>query len=107
MNSFHVELLLAQANVCSGIKTYGQCLFDAFQLLADRECRALQDPIGISGLVRAANTEAKREKVQAAVADSAFHAVKALLAEAQGDTREAVDQWDLVFDGNFPRLGLT
>ncbi len=102
LNSFHLELLLAQEGTCIGVKTYGQCLAQAFQLLASRNCRALQDPIGISGWIKAANTEAKQGQVQAAVQDSAIHALRALVAEQAGQTEEAIHQWDMVFNGKFP-----
>jgi hypothetical protein len=103
LSSFHIELLMAHEGICAGVKMYGQCLYDLFQLLSKRECRALQDPLGISGLVQAANTEAKRERAVAAVSDSAFHSARALLAELQGDTEEAIRQWDIVFNRFFPK----
>lgn len=103
LNSFHVELLLAQEEICIGVKTYGQCLYGLFQTLAQRKCAALQDPIGISGWIAAANTPAKREMVQSGVDFAADHARRALIGEQVGDTQEAVRQWDLVFNGHFPR----
>jgi SMODS domain-containing protein len=103
LSSFHVELLMAHDGLCAGVKTYGQCLYNLFQLLSKRECRALQDPLRISGWVQAANTEAKRERAVAGVNDSAFHSAKALVAELEGDTPEAIPQWDIVFNGFFPK----
>jgi hypothetical protein len=103
LNSFHVEILLASEDICSGVKTYSACLADALRELAKRDARALIDPLGISGYIKAANTETKREKVVAAVNDSAYHAASALLAERSGDAAEAVRQWDIVFNGFFPK----
>lgn len=102
LNSFHLELLLAECGICTGVKTYGHCLYAAFQLLADRKCAALQDPVRISGLVRAANTEAKRASVLSAVESARNHAASALIAEEKGQTAEAIRQWNLVFNGYFP-----
>lgn len=103
LNSFHLELVLASKAICSGIKTYGQCLLELFSTLEQRSCAALQDPLGISGWVKAASSDAKRATVQAAVQFAADHARRALLSEQAGDTQEAIRQWDLVFNGQFPR----
>jgi predicted nucleotidyltransferase len=103
LNSFHMELLLAQKAICAGVKTYGQCLFELFGALVQRNCAALQDPLGISGWVKAANSEAKRATVQSAVEFARDHAGRALLAEQSGDTQESIRQWNLVFNNSFPR----
>jgi hypothetical protein len=102
LRSFHIELLLAYSGTCLGAKTHGQCLFELLKLLSERQCRALQDPCGISGLIPAATTEAKRQRAAATVADSLGHAARALTAEATGRTPDALSQWDLVFNGLFP-----
>ncbi len=102
LNSFHVELLLADTGICDGVKTYGYCLALAVQELSQRECRGLQDPLGISGVVKACNTEPKREQTVRALAETLRHAAQALEAERQGDMDEAFRRWSLVFNGQFP-----
>lgn len=89
--------------MCVGAKSYTQCLVEAFQLLAERGGRALQDPVGISGLIPAANTDSKRSQLATAVRNAAFHAIRAWEAEAGRNTPEAVRQWDIVFNGHFPK----
>lgn len=103
LNSFHVELLLAIENICVGPKGYAVCFRDALVTLANRKYRALQDPLGISGLIPAAYTEDKRQRSLAAVIASANHAYKALIAEGQGRIAEAIRQWDIVFNYQFPK----
>lgn len=103
LNSFHLELRLAEEDVCVGVKTYGRCLYDAFRSLDAHHCSAIRDPRGISGLIAAASSDAKRERVRAAVADSLSHARTALLAEQNGDGQTAIYQWTLVFNGGFPQ----
>lgn len=102
LNSFHVELFLAQERVCVGPMSYALCLNNAFAKLADRQCQPLEDPIGISGQVPAAYTEDKRRRAQEAVYASANRAYNALQAEQSGNMREALRLWDLVFHGSFP-----
>ena len=97
LTSFHVELLLAESRTSSGPVSYAECLTRAFELLASRNCRALQDPIGISGFVKAADTEPKRELVQRAVRLAADRAWRALAAEDKGKYFEAIRLWRLIF----------
>lgn len=103
LNSFHVELFLAQEGVCAGPKSYALCLNNAFAKLANRQCQPLADPVGVSGQLPAAYTEDKRRRAQEAVYASAKRAYNALQAEQNGDTREALRLWDLVFHGSFPK----
>jgi hypothetical protein len=101
IQSFHLDLLLASSDVCVGAKPYTHCLYEAFKLLADRQCRGLRDPIGIAGVVNAAGTEAQLEKVNNAVAYALNHSTAALAATAVNDFQEANRQWSLVFNNNF------
>ena len=104
LESFHLELLLASEGVCAGVKSYARCMFDAFYLLASRQGRGLQDPLGISGVVPACKTEAQRQVLQAAFAYARDHAWAALQAEDKSNRREAARQWGIVFNGYFPQL---
>ena len=96
--SFHLDLLMAWGEVCVGVKSYGQCLLDAFRLLADRECRGLRDPVGVVGVIYAAKTTAQWEAMNTAVASSLAHARKAIVAESWRDFPEANRQWSMVFN---------
>jgi hypothetical protein len=102
MMSFHLELLLAGDEVCRVGMSYADCVLAAFRLLARRECRGYPDPLGISGNVRAAGTDAKRTTALAAVQYARDHAASAVDADARGDLAEARRQWDIVFNGAFP-----
>jgi len=102
LSSFHLELVLASAGVFNQIATYQTCLHEAFKLLLRRECRALQDPMGISGNVKACATEAQRESAQNAIAYAVDKASRALIAEQGGYSKDARDYWNLVFNGHFP-----
>ena len=99
--SFHLDLLVAQSEICVGVKPYTQCLHEAFSLLADRECRGLQDPIGIAGTVYAAQTDAQWKDINNAVRYALVHATAARIAEGTKKWEEANRQWDIVFNGSF------
>jgi len=100
--SFHLDLLLANQQTCEGVKSYAQCLADAFRLLSTRDCRALQDPLGVSNLVSAVKTESQQEAASHAVAHAYDHAARAMEAERYGKTQEARRQWNIVFNDRFP-----
>jgi hypothetical protein len=97
--SFHLDMLLAASDICLGVKSYPQIVYEAFRLLDDRECRALRDPVGIAGAIYAARTEAQWEELSKAVAYGLYHSRAALLAQQARDFSEANRQWDIVFNG--------
>jgi hypothetical protein len=103
ISAFHVELVLATEAVADGARGYSSIFRDLLIVLARRECAALRDPIGVSGLIAASATEPKRQQAARTILDSARHADAALTAERLGDAREALRQWDIVFNGQFPR----
>jgi hypothetical protein len=96
-----VDLLLAANDVCVGVKSYGDCLMEAFRLLAERECRGFRDPLGISGVVYACKTDTQWKSLNESVAFALLHAKKALAAESWKDFPEANRQWSLVFNGEY------
>lgn len=103
VSSFHIEMVLASEGICRGVKSYGECVTEVLQGLAQRECRGLQDPLGISGLLPAVKTEAKRGPATVSVRYSRNHAKAAVYAAEYYDQAEACRQWDIVFNGYFPK----
>lgn len=103
LNSFYVEMWLAVNETCVGVKSYAQCLRDTLVSIADSNCLGVEDPLGISGEIPAANTKFKKQRLLNAVYASANHANKAILAESGKNLREAISQWELVFNHHFPK----
>lgn len=103
ISSFHIEMVLAQSDVCAGVKSYSTTVTQALQLLARRELAALQDPLGISGYIDACSTPAKRDQALRTVGVSAERAGAAYLHEQNGALTHAYATWDSVFNGRFPR----
>ncbi len=102
ISSFHIELLLASTGICTGVKSYADCVTETLQLLARQECRAVKDPMGVSGYVPAVKSESQRETILQSVRYSRDKALDALKADARGDINEARRLWDIVFRGDFP-----
>lgn len=103
LSSFHIEMVLASEGICRGVKSYGECVVEVLQGLAQRECRSLQDPLRISGLLPAVKSEARRDSALASVRYSREHAKSAVRAAYADDPDEACRQWDIVFNGYFPK----
>lgn len=103
VSSFHVELLMAAEGLCGVGSSYADCFATWLQRLARRECRALPDPLGISGLVPACGTDAKRATALRTVTASADRASAAVAAGRNGNATEARRLWNLVFNDRFPR----
>jgi predicted nucleotidyltransferase len=101
IQSFHVDLLMAHSGICIGIKPYTHCLYEAFKLLSDRECRGFQDPLGVAGTILAAQSEAQIDAANRAVAYALSHAQAALAAEFVKNFEEANRQWNIVFNDAF------
>lgn len=102
LSSFHLEIILAASRICEGIKSYPQCLYETFTLLNDRECRAIRDPIGISGNIGVVKSEAQIKTALKAVTYSLEHAKNAQHAKAVRKMDEAWRQWNIVFNGELP-----
>lgn len=103
LSSFHLELLLAGEGMLKREHSLSENFYLALKNLQARECRALRDPLGISGLVSVAQTDAQRELAQRIVSYSFIHAEAGLRAEYSGNKDEAIRQWNLVFNGYFPK----
>jgi len=99
LHSFHLEILLACSGVCVGQKPFGRCVYESFRLLRNRHCRAFTDPLGISGYITAAKTEAQLDALIRAVNHAYTHSLAAVeAAEIDRDFDEACRQWDIVFN---------
>jgi hypothetical protein len=57
----------------------------------------------VSGNVAAVKSETQREAALRSVIYSRDHANEALYAELRGDHIEAQRQWNIVFNGSFPK----
>jgi hypothetical protein len=103
LTTFHIEMILASEDICIGVKSYAACVTETLQLLAQRECRALQDPVGVAGYIPAVKTEAQRGSALTSVRYSRDHAKDACWHDYSGNTNEAWRQWDIVFNYTFPK----
>lgn len=102
ISSFHIEMLLAQEQICSGVKTYADCFTELLMKLAARECGGLRDPLGIAGNISAVKIPSAHQRTLDSVRSSRDHAKEAQRNDVFGTTAEARRQWNIVFNGGFP-----
>lgn len=102
LSSFHIEMVLAQENICVGVKSYAQCFTELLMKLAARNCNALRDPLGIAGNIPAIKTPSAHQRTLDAVCRSRDYAKDALILDVRSTTAEARRLWGIVFNGNFP-----
>lgn len=102
ISSFYLELRITKLMEDESSIVYDIDMNSIFGKLEDCGLAAIQDPKGISGLVHACSTQAKKDDALSKLARARTRAQKARDAEAGGGTREAFEWWDKVFNGNFP-----
>ncbi len=103
LSSFHIEMVLAQETICAGVKTYATCVTELLMKLAARDCSALRDPLGIAGNIPAVKVPSMQQRTIDSVCNSRDHAKSAESSDYWGSTAEARRQWDIVFNGHFPK----
>lgn len=96
--SFYTDMLLSHTDLAAGVKSYGQCLYDFFNVLVKREIRGLRDPAGVAGIVTASAHQGHIDRLLNAAQFAREHAYSALRAEDAGRLIEASRQWSLVFN---------
>jgi len=101
LSSFYVDLLLANSGICDGVKSYPYIMYEFFKLMHERECRGLRDPLGISGVIYAVQTNNQSKVLVSAIDKSLGHAQAAILAEIDKKNIEANRQWDMAFNHGF------
>jgi hypothetical protein len=101
VSSFHIEMVLAQEGICTGVKTYAACFTELLMKIAARNCGALRDPLGIAGNIPAVKVPSLHERTVSSIINSRDHAKEAQSQDVWGTTTEARRQWNIVFNGGF------
>ena len=102
LTSFYVELVIAAEGICRRPSGYAQHLVDVFATLSSRQCRALRDPVHLSGLIPGAGTSAQARATTDTITLSLALAREAREAETGRDMSRAYQLWKRVFNGRFP-----
>jgi hypothetical protein len=70
--------------------------------LRDIELADMQDPMGVSGYIRACKTDASYDDAMSKLKRAAARAEKAREAAGDGRISDAFDWWRLLYDSQFP-----
>jgi hypothetical protein len=101
LDATHLESVVVKMGV-SRSSAYSTLLSNVFRTLQGRAGSAIRDPIGISGLLPIASTDAQKQEVLSAVRYAVDHSLRAVEAEEDGNHQEAIRQWKIVFNQRFP-----
>jgi hypothetical protein len=102
ISSFYLELRITKWMEEETTIIYDIDMDSIFKKLDACDLAPIRDPKGISGLVHACSSAARREIALSRLASAKIRSAKARAAEVEGNTKDAFFWWDLVFAGNFP-----
>ena len=63
ISSLYIDMMLATSGIASGVKSYGDCLNEFFNVLVRRGVHGLSDPAGGSGVILANSSIEARERL--------------------------------------------
>jgi predicted nucleotidyltransferase len=103
LRSLYLETLLGRENIVGGPWSHAAALGRAFAHLSRTGCPSLSDPIGVSpkALAPTATTGQYGDLLEA-LRSATQRSAAAFKAEETGDWREAIRQWSIIFNHEFP-----
>lgn len=102
ISSFYLEMRVAKYASEETSILYSIDVKRVFALLDRLALAGIQDPMGISGNIRACKSEADKATALSKVATALTRAEKATEAEEAGHISDAFDWWDKLFAYRFP-----
>ncbi|GAA4377285.1 hypothetical protein GCM10023088_36970 [Actinomadura verrucosospora] len=105
ISSFYLELRTAKWASSQKPIIYSYDVTNALRHLISCRLAQMVDPMGISGYVSAASTDAYRQDALSKLTTALNRANQAREAEDEGKTRTAFEHWNKVFNGRFPSYG--
>jgi len=102
INSFYLELRVTKYALSEPSILYQIDIKNVFKMLIDINLASMQDPMGVSGLISACNTEAKRLDAMSKLRTAYTRAENAWDYEQKGNVQQAFYWWNMLYDQNFP-----
>jgi hypothetical protein len=102
ISSFYIEMRVARYASSETCIVYDIDVKNFLKLLSDNQLASTQDPMGISGYIKACSTEAKRLDALSKLATALSRAEKARDAAMKDDISTAFDWWRLLYSNQFP-----
>ena len=102
ISSFYLELRVARYASTETVIVYDIDVKAVLCQLRDHQLADMQDPMGISGYIKACKTSPLREEALSKLETAATRAEKARAAAEKGQLSEAFDMWNLLYYYEFP-----
>lgn len=102
ISSFYLELRVAKLMQNETTIDYAVDLYTIFKWLEDNNLPAIQDPMGISGLISPCSSAIQKADALSKIKTARVRIEKARHLDSTGDTKSAFEYWNLMYDGNFP-----
>lgn len=102
ISSFYLELRIAKYGYNEKAIIYSIDLERVLYLLLENELPSIQDPMGVSGYIRACKSEASRADALSKLKTAASRAEKAQDAIRKNSISDAFDWYRLLFNNEFP-----
>src|SRR5690606_29147008 len=101
ISSFYLELRTTKYAEGESSIVYDIDLKRVMKILYDNDLPSIQDPMGISGYVKACSTDAKREEALSKVKTGYSRAEKAV-EKRESNVDDAFYWWNLFYNNEFP-----
>lgn len=102
ISSFYLELRIAKYAEGESIIIYDLDVPRVFSYLFNVKLAQMQDPMGISGYIKACATEAKLNDAWSKLSTALYRSEQATVAKDNGDLSTAFYWWNLIYNGHFP-----
>jgi len=102
INSFYLELRVTKFALGESSILYPFDIKNIFKHLIDINLAAMQDPMGISGLISPCSSETRKAEALSKLKTAQTRAQNAYDCEQAGNIKDAVYWWNMVYDNNFP-----
>lgn len=102
VSSFYLEMRAAAYTRRQNTVVYWMDICLLLEELQDIGLAAMNDPTGTTGRIHAYSSEALKQDALSKLNTAATRARKAYNAAARGGLETAFEQWDLLFNGQFP-----
>jgi hypothetical protein len=102
LSSFYLELRVAKYAEGEQSISYEHDVLRVLRVLYNNNLAAMQDPMGISGLIQPCKTALMLDDARSKLLTSFTRAEKAFAASQRGDAREAFEYWRLLYNNAFP-----
>lgn len=102
ISSFYLEMRVARYAATESAIIYDMDVHRVLKMLWDNQLAAIQDPMGVSGYIKACKTDAMRTDALSKLETALTRATNARAAKEKEHISEAFEWWRLVYNYEFP-----